>query len=501
MRFIKFYIPLFGKFVIAIVFIVALFGSVNAYLIWTDVQRALEKESEKRALFIGKSLSNQMINPILFEDYVAIQKLADETVELDSSIEYVFLIDENGDIVIHSFEFEIPIELSYANIPGKTDKIKILLIKPIRQEGNLIRDIAIPILEGRLGTLRVGISEESISSDIMVTINHFWLMVFFFLLTGIVGAFIIAYFITNPIKQIQTVADKLDFKSLRSGEIRKVKIRRKYLKKWKLLFRAEDEIDKLAERFNYMLIRLKEAYSKLEKTQHKLIQSEKLATIGTISSGIAHEINNPIAGIKNCLRRIENDPDNKSQNRNYLKMMSEAVDRIENVVITMLNFTRKQDFEFEKIDIEMMLERVLLFLGYRLEKKRISIVKNIEPNISSVMGSPTHIEQVILNLIINSIDAIEEKENQLNNKITIDISSNSKYITTSITDNGVGISTDELSKIFDPFYTTKPPGKGTGLGLAVISNIMEAHEGKIEVKSESGIGSTFNVFLPSYKKS
>ena len=178
-------------------------------------------------------------------------------------------------------------------------------------------------------------------------------------------------------------------------------------------------------------------------------------------------------------------------------MMNEAVGKIEDVIKTLLNFSRHQEYEFDEVDIISIIENVLLFIGYKLEKNRITIVKNIEPGIPKVYGSVVHIEQVILNLMINAIDAIEEKNELSNNKIIIDVQKKKNEVITSIIDTGIGIPDNLISRITDPFFTTKPPGKGTGLGLTVISNIIDFHNGKLDVESKIGKGSTFIIVLPT----
>ena len=488
------YLPLFWKFSIAIIIIVSIFGSINAYLIWKDLQTGLEKESEKRTVFIARKLAEEITNPILYEDYIAIQQTIDETMILDSSLEYIFLVDKSGVILLSSNNEIISKELKDANNYSGNKKENILLIEPTNNQDHIIRDIAVPVLNGSLGTLRVGMSEETIKSDVFKSVRHFWIMVFSFLIMGIIGAFVFAYFITSPIKQMQKVADNLDLEHLNDNKISRIKIRQKLLNRWELLFRAKDEIDNLADHFDEMMERLNSAYNDLQKTQDKLLQSEKLATIGTISSGIAHEINNPIAGVKNCLRRIEKDPKNIDQNKKYIRLMNDAVERIEKVISSLLNFSRKENLKMEDINLSDVIERSLLLLAYRFEKSRITITKNVELQEPMIKASPNHIEQVILNLLINAIDAIEEKGAEQRN-IKIKISEKEKFVKTEITDNGIGISEDKLSNIFDPFYTTKPTGKGTGLGLAVISNIINSHNGKIEVKSKVGEGTTFSIYL------
>lgn len=494
MKIKKIYLPLFWKFSIAIIIIVTIFGSINAYLILKDVQTSLEKESEKRVVFIAKNLAEEITKPILYEDYVGIQERIDKTMKLDSSLKYIFLIDSDGKILISSDNESISRELLTANSSKNKKTINVLLLESITDNGNLIRDIAVPVLKGILGTLRVGLSETSINSDVVTSLKQFWMMVFFFMVMGIIGAFAFSYFITSPIKQIQKVADNLDLEHFKDHKISEIKIRQKLLNRWKLRFRAKDEIDNLADHFDEMMSRLNDAYINLQNTQDKLLQSEKLATIGTISSGIAHEINNPIAGVKNCLRRIEKDPQNIEQNMKYISMMNDAVERIEKVVRSLLNFSRKENLKIEPVYITDIIERAILLLAYRLEKSRVVITQDYQPDLPQIKASPNHIEQVILNLLLNAIDSIEEKGSNYR-RININISTKEQFIKMNISDNGMGISEDKIKNIFDPFYTTKPLGHGTGLGLAVISNIINSHNGKIEIKSKVGEGTTFTIYL------
>jgi len=490
----KIYLPLFWKFSIAIILIVAAFSSINAYLILNNVQTSLEKESEKRVMFIAENLAEQITNPILYEDYAAIQRRIIQTMNLDPSLKYIFFLDKDGKILISSTVEPISNELINVNHPKANNKISILLIEPKNSDDNIIRDIAIPVLNGSLGVLRVGLSEKVIRSDVLSLLRNLWIMVILFLTVGIIGAFAFSYFITNPIKQIQKVADNLDLVHFKDGNSTKIKIRQKLPKRRKLFFLAKDEIDNLVEHFDEMMVRLKDAYINLEKTQEKLMQSEKLATIGVISSGIAHEINNPIAGVKNCLRRIEKNPQNIQQNKKYIKMMNDAVEKIANVVQSLLNFSRKENLKMVPVNLAHIIDRSLLLLAYRLEKSRVVITQDFQPGLPNINASPNHIEQVILNLLINAIDSIEEK-NDTNRRIDFKVTTEEQFIKIEISDNGVGIKEDNIKNIFDPFFTTKPEGQGTGLGLAVITNIINSHNGKIEVKSKLGEGTTFIVYL------
>ncbi|MFZ6033974.1 MULTISPECIES: sensor histidine kinase [Melioribacter] len=496
---IKFKVPLFWKFSIAIILIVIVFGSVNSILIFNNVQTSLQKETEKRGLFIARSISNQITPDLLFEDYVSIQNTINNIKNTDSTIAYILVLDTEKKPIVHTFENRLSGNLAAANSLDGNKIYNTQLLKLKNDESSLILDIAVPVLSGEVGEVRVGLYENFIQNDVEATVMVFWIMVAIFLAFGIIGAFVFANFITKPIKLIQNVADRIDLANIGINPIPIIKIRDRFLGKIKMYFRAEDEIDILADRFNQMIVRLDKAYRDLQKANANLIQSEKLATVGTLTAGIAHEINNPIAGLKNCIRRLINDPENIVQNKKYLAMMDNAVEKIEKVVGNLLNFSRKQNEDFGYLSIHKVIENSLLFVGHRLEKLRITVTKNIPQNLKKIKGNENQLEQVFLNLFINSIDSIEEKlkyEPESERRLSISVYEENNNVVIMIEDTGRGIPKKILNNIFDPFLTTKEPGRGTGLGLSIVYNIIKAHNGKISFESVEGNGTTVKVQLP-----
>jgi two-component system NtrC family sensor kinase len=321
-----------------------------------------------------------------------------------------------------------------------------------------------------------------------------------FLLIGILGAFFFSFIITMPIKILSKTAENLNLNSLNSLEVNKYSaIKSSLLVKWKNVIYVQDEIDMLIVKFDEMIFRLKNTYKELQSVQASLIQSEKIASLGTLSAGLAHEINNPIAGIKNCLRRMSESPDKIAQNIVYIEMMMEAVNRIEKVVLGLLNYSRKQELIFETIDLYNIIENVLLLASFQLEKSRIAITKKIPNKPILIKGSANHLEQIVLNLILNSVDAIDEKkmiDPEFIGEIQFLIHQKNKMIDLEIVDNGIGVPENKLNVIFDPFYTEKKIRQGTGLGLAVAKNIIEQHNGKIIARSQKNNGLNIIVSIP-----
>ncbi len=497
----KISVPLFWQFTIAILTIVALFGTINVLLIWHGIYNSLENELEKRGLFISKSIAEKSVNSLLYDDIADLYKLVDIINTIDTSVAYVFILNGKNKVIAHTFETNVPQGLINANQIKKNKSKSTVLIKSKNKNNKLIRDIAVPILDGKLGIVRVGLNEENIYANIKNTIKNILIMISVFLFTGIFTAFIFSYIITNPIKLISKTSENIDIDSLKNITQNRVNISGNFLYKFKRLFYAQDELDLLVAKFNEMLERLEKTYTELQLTQSSLLQSEKLASIGTLTAGIAHEINNPISGLQNCLRRISRDPTNIQQNKKYLVMMEDAANKVENVIQNLLNFARKHDLVFQKVDVRLVIENALILAAHKIEKSHISIKKDFPDVLPEIQGSSNHLEQVMLNLIINSADAIDErriKAPHTRGEINFNISIKNSELLLMITDNGIGMPADEINKIFDPFFTTKK--EGTGLGLSVGYNIIKEHKGEIKAESLSGKWMKFTINLPIYNE-
>ncbi|MBC8344306.1 MAG: GHKL domain-containing protein, partial [Bacteroidetes bacterium] len=309
------------------------------------------------------------------------------------------------------------------------------------------------------------------------------------------GAFIFSHLISDPIKRISFFLQNVDFNSFN----RKIDIKPQWYKKINNYY-LYDEIDLLIDKFSEMYNRLKVNYNELQKTQNSLIHSEKLASIGTLSAGIAHEINNPLAGIQNCIKRMSKKPDDMEQQKQYLDLMTEAVDRISFVVNGLLDFSRKRDFKIEKIDISKVIDKALTLVQYNLDKSGISIVKEYPSDIPRVTGSENHLEQVLLNLLLNSIEAINALKlinKNIKGFIKIVLIDKNDHLWLWIEDNGIGIEEEKIKYIFDPFFTNKK--EGTGLGLAISYKIINDHDGSIKAIKNNFGGLTFLIELPKSK--
>ena len=235
-----------------------------------------------------------------------------------------------------------------------------------------------------------------------------------------------------------------------------------------------------------------------KRMEIQMIQSEKMAAIGELAAGVAHEINNPLDGLLNCTLRIRRNPKNEKQIQEYLDLMEEAIRRIESTVRQLLNFSRKHELTLTSVSLNEVINEVIGLIEYSAEEKHIQVEKQFQENLTPILGDKHLLEQVALNLGLNAIAAMPSGGILTFNTGTIEFDSlldeAAAYV--QVTDTGIGIPSSVRDRILDPFYTTKITGKGTGLGLSVSNRIVREHGGVIEFESEEGQGSVFTIKLP-----
>jgi two-component system NtrC family sensor kinase len=232
------------------------------------------------------------------------------------------------------------------------------------------------------------------------------------------------------------------------------------------------------------------------RLENSLAQAGKLAAIGQLAAGVAHEINNPLAVINANAQLLKMVIPPEEDNFEPIDLIARAGDRAAKVVRGLLDFARQAQYEFEPAGVNDSIVQALDLVSYQLSSANIQVVRNLAEELPEVQASWEHLKSVWLNLLINARDALLEVDGERLLEISTALNPAGSHIQMMIRDNGPGMTAAELAHIFEPFYTTKAPGKGTGLGLATSHRIVEQHGGDIEVVSEPGAGTTFVVRLP-----
>lgn len=226
--------------------------------------------------------------------------------------------------------------------------------------------------------------------------------------------------------------------------------------------------------------------------QQQLIRAERLAVVGELAAIVAHEINNPLAGLLNFVKIIECEPDNIHQTKEFMRLMAEGLKRIEFIVKGLLTFSKPHFLTLAQHDIREIIESSLMFVDHRLEAEHITLRKQFHGDLLPVYVDANSITQVVVNILINALDSMSD-----GGALSIEAANCERLpscIKLMISDTGSGIRQEIMDKIFDPFFTTK--GNGVGLGLAISKRIIEAHGGEIEVQSNIGKGTTFSLHFP-----
>lgn len=261
-------------------------------------------------------------------------------------------------------------------------------------------------------------------------------------------------------------------------------------------------------RFQSSEKRTRQAYEELKVAQSQLVQSGKLASIGELAAGVAHELNQPLMVIRGFSQLIHRQMKNQRLEEKELVELLETIDRNTKRMITIINhlrtFSRQSTASFQPVDLNRVIEDAFLMIGEQLRLKGIHVTKNFDATRVFIQGDAHQLEQVFLNLLTNARDALEvtstnHRRRQSNHRITITTRSlsESAMVEVLVQDNGSGIPAGNLGAIFDPFFTTKEVGKGTGLGLSISYGIIQKHGGRIEVKETGPGGTTFALTLPA----
>lgn len=243
---------------------------------------------------------------------------------------------------------------------------------------------------------------------------------------------------------------------------------------------------------------LKAAYEKLKQTQQQLIQTSKMVAMGQLAAGISHELNQPLTGIKGFAQIISIDLDEGHPLKKDLEKIIEQANRMDAIIKNVRFFARKSDFILKKINVCEPLEKALALLSQQLTVHDISINKVIAENLPEIQGDPNQLQQVYINLITNAYDAINSRLESKGGQISIKVflSDDRQNIEIVLEDNGSGMSKAVLENIFNPFFTTKSPGGGMGLGLSIVYRIIENHKGSINVESKEGKGTIVRIRFP-----
>ena len=347
-----------------------------------------------------------------------------------------------------------------------------------------------------VGLLGVAMPSSYVVSTEATSRNTFSLLFTLGTSATILIGYLLAQNIARPILRLRTMSQ-----SVASGDLNQT-----------INLKRSDEIGDLASAFDQMTSHLRERTeeaerlyaetvqrnqelaainARLQETQLQLIQSEKLAAIGQLTAGIVHDVKNPLTVIKGTAELMQEEPDLADDVRKELSMIRESAVKANNIVTDLLKFARQTTPELKSQDLRETVQASIRLTTYLSRQAQVKVELSLPEEPMMVSYDAQQVEQVFINLIANAIQAMPDR-----GSLQVKLDRNDGMAAVAFADTGTGIPPEVINRIFDPFFTTKPEGQGTGLGLSVSYGIIASHQGRIEVQSQVGQGTTFTVLLP-----
>lgn len=510
-----------AKISVTMIAILLLLGTSLAFVISRTASRALLDESKKRGISSAMNMGARIEEPLLATDYLRMKDLVDEAVRTNDDISFAFVQGRHGRPLVHSFAGGFPVDLAGVNQVESGEACRVKLITTGKE---LIYDFAVPVVIGKehLGTVRLGVSHRRIGEAVD---RLFLTIVIATAISVVIAALLgtmLAATMTKRIALLQHSAEEivngnLDIQTLPPPRVACWKIMRcnredcpaygDFLRRcWYVagtlcpscaageydqksekcracaVYRANsgDEIQHLAEYFDLMTMTLKKRIEDLKTLQERMVQSQKLESLGQLAAGVAHELNTPLGIILGYTQLMLQDFAPDSEYHEWLKIQEKHLRICKRIVSDLLRFARTTETDKKGLKLNDVLEQVVAVVEHTFGLRKISLVREFAPDLPLIYGDQEKLQQVFLNLLNNAHDAIGS-----NGKVTVATRHDSARgeVVVAVADTGSGIPPQVLPRIFDPFFTTKPVGKGTGLGLSVTFGIVKDHGGQIEVES------------------
>jgi len=459
-------------------------------------QNILNRKMKMALKSIGQTMKVSLEKSGLLNDSEYVQDLIDSIEKYEKTVG-VLVYNPGKDHVFRTRSLEEEFE-PYVELIKRSIKEN----RPIEEfgvhQGFPVFSYSFPLKDGRGGTIGgVSILQHTSLMEEDIEISKWGFVAIFVLIGGTMALVLIGTrkWIHQPIFHLVE-----GIKQMARGQLNT-----------RIELKGKDELSELAKAFNQMASDLKEARERMVREaeaklelERTLRHSEKLATIGQLASGLAHEIGTPLNIIGGRVELTKGSLEDKEEAQRNLDIISNQAARITKIIEELLGFSRKKRPGKAPVSVPTLLETTLDFVEHQIQKQEVKVEIDVKPNLPPVKGDPDQLQQVFLNLILNAIQSMPQGgtlrisvSSEYTFKKGLEVGEPQHYVVVSIEDTGTGIEREVIQNIFDPFFTTK--GKGTGLGLTISQGIVRDHEGWIDVESEIGKGSIFRVYLPAFQ--
>lgn len=458
------------KFVFGTIFIVTFLAMSLGLVARIVFENTLNNSLAERAKTLASGLIAGGLDNVLLNDKVQLRQCLKDAQKRDPSISYIIITDEEGVIMAHSFDGDVPPDI--ASLVSKRSEDVWL-----DTEKGKIKHVTVSVTEDLHPILAVGLNSKS-NSEMMDRLT-----LLFPFVTGL--AFLICItlavwlgdYISKPIQDMAFALQRVG----RGEVVQTLNVDRK------------DELGMLAMSFADMQEALRRSREEAELAQRNLIQTEKMSALGTFVAGMAHQINNPLGGIITCIDMIEQ-TDDQTKIRTYVALARRSAMRLKEVVERIITFSKESKGVIHaRVNLNDVVNEGINIVQHEAKRKRIDVDTSLEHGGCLCIGDPHDLTNAFINLFINAIQASPE-----GGKIWIRTRQNDGLATLEVEDSGKGVHETYRERIFEPFFTTKPDG--TGLGLYVVYEVARKHKGEIMVKDGSFGGALFILSLPCDSK-
>jgi len=459
--------------------IVFIMGLISTFLLFLPfsiaIVRYIPEQQEtiikNQAEILGRYMEDQAVPLLLVDDNLSLKDLLISSLSSQKNLGFLFILDMNDKPIASTFDKGVPDVLIKRTQHEEKESSEKFIIDNIP-----FIVFQVPLMKGEMGNLFFGINIEDIARATRQNFYLLLLFLFFVLCLTVFGSYGIGRLIGSPLDRLTRFASRIPYSDPEMDKSKPY-----YTRETRVLMKA----------FKNMVSRIKKAEKEMEQFSIKMIASERLAAIGKLASGVAHEINNPLNGVDACLTRMNKIIDNPEKMKEYIRTSRNSLDHMKNVVRSLLDFSRPQQYNFQNIDVHETIEHALKHVSFKMNNEKLGLVKEFNQSLPFITGDRQYLSQLFVNIFLNSIDAMSGE-----GTLTIRTETDEANLIVCIKDSGSGIPKEIKDKVFEPFFSTKDPGKGTGLGLSVSYRIVQEHHGKIEVNSNSGIGTEFAIILP-----
>ena len=473
------------KFMLSVIALLCVLASLILFVIEKREVKAIYEEQRSIGIVVAKNIANMIYSQLFVQDEEGIEESIEA--EVDEKLIYIVIYDRfRSPLTATQFIMDYDEIYSFSLLGQQVDKNSFFSERKRLEDqdsGQVLRilEVEVPIFvkgsPDMWGSIKIGLSLEETRKEMRETRLMLLLIGSVGLLIGVLGALLLAKRITGPLKKLVEAT---------------VKISKGHFSQ-RINITSQDEIGNLARSFNKMSRQLLQARKKEETANQKLIQAEKLASIGRISAGIAHEIRNPLTSVKLNIQKLMQSDNLNEVEKEHLNISQEGIKYMEKSIKDLLDFTRASELELARFSIEQILEESVKTLADSLALKKVTLKKNFQDELPQVLVDGDKLRQVFLNILRNAYEAVDE-----GGEITISLSllkeRSRKIIKVVMSDNGCGIPDKERDVIFELFYTTKTTG--IGLGLAIARKIVEQHNGSIQLSENAKKGTSFEILIP-----